>query len=130
MSLLFGGTELIQFLAALAILHQDDLNKGMNMNLSHSSYRPGAIHYSFQIVLMQFILVFISSWCKIASAAGNGINSVPQTAATTFAFSSVFILLQCSYPTLIQLAAIKRNVNLQRSRIFVFLSCENVSKLQ
>ena len=31
--------------------------------------------------------------CKIASVARNGINSVPQTPATTFAFSSVFILL-------------------------------------
>ena len=30
MSLLFGGTEWIQFLAALAIFHQDDLKKRMN----------------------------------------------------------------------------------------------------
>ena len=36
------GTELIQFLAALAIFHLDDLKKGMNS--SYSSYRPDAIH--------------------------------------------------------------------------------------
>ena len=42
-----------------------------------------------------FILFFKPSRCKIASAARNWINSVLQTAATTFAFSSVFILLQC-----------------------------------
>ena len=41
----------------------------------------------------EFILFFKSFWCKIASAARNWINSVTQTAATTFAFSSVFILL-------------------------------------
>ena len=46
------------------------------------------------IVLVQFILFFISSWCKIAIAR-QGIDTIllPQTAATTFAFSSVFILL-------------------------------------
>ena len=32
---------------------------------------------------------------KIASAERNLINSAPKTAATTFAFSSVFILLLC-----------------------------------
>ena len=36
---------------------------------------------------------FKSSWWKTASAAMNWINSIPQAAATTFAFSSVFILL-------------------------------------
>ena len=40
------GTELIQFIAALAFLHQDDLKKGV-----------------------EFILFFKSSWCKIASGA-------------------------------------------------------------
>ena len=44
---------------------------------------------------VQLILLFKSSWCTIASAARNWINSVPQTAATTFAFSSRFILLLC-----------------------------------
>ena len=41
----------------------------------------------FHIILVQFILIFISSWSKTARAARNRINSVPQTAGTTFAFS-------------------------------------------
>ena len=45
------GTELIQFIAALAMLHQDDLKKGMSS--SYSSYRPGAIHPIVQFVLVQ-----------------------------------------------------------------------------
>ena len=45
------------------------------------------------MILVQFILFFKLSKCKIASVARNGIISFPQTAATTFAFSSVFILL-------------------------------------
>ena len=36
-----------------------------------------------------------SCWWKISSAARNWINPVPYTAATTFAFTSVFILLLC-----------------------------------
>ena len=44
-------TELIQFIAALAILHQDDLKKGINS--SFSSYRPGAIYAILHIVLLQ-----------------------------------------------------------------------------
>ena len=39
------GTALIQFLAALDILHQCDLKKWMNS--SFSSYSPGAIHPTF-----------------------------------------------------------------------------------
>ena len=42
---------------------------------------------------VQFILFFKLSNCKIASMAKNWINSVPQTATTTFAFSSIFIVL-------------------------------------
>ena len=34
----------------------------------------------------EFNLFFNSSWCKITSAARHWINSVPQTAATSFAF--------------------------------------------
>ena len=56
-------------------------------------WRKGLIHPFLHIVLVQFILFFISSCCKIASAAINWINSAPQAVATTFAFSSVFILL-------------------------------------
>ena len=65
------------------------------MHLSYSSYRLSAIHPIRHIVLVQFILFFKSSWCKIASLARNLINSAPspQAAARTFAFSSVFILL-------------------------------------
>ena len=43
--------ELIQLLAAQAILYQDDLKTGINS--SYSSYRPGAIHPILQIVLVQ-----------------------------------------------------------------------------
>ena len=53
----------------------------------------GAINPTLHIVLVQFILFFKSSCCKIASVARNLINSVPQAVATTFAFSSVSILL-------------------------------------
>ena len=87
---------MIKFLAALAILHQADLKKGMNS--SNSSNHPGAIHPILYIILMQFILFFKWSWCKIASAAYKLIDSAPQTAAMTFAFSSLlffFILLLC-----------------------------------
>ena len=46
----------------------------------------------------QSILTPKSSWWKIFSAARNWINSVPQTAATTFAFSSIhgFTQRECS----------------------------------
>ena len=44
------GTALIQFLAGLATVAQDDLKK--EMNSSYSSYRPGAIYPILQIVLM------------------------------------------------------------------------------
>ena len=65
------GTELIQFLALLAILHQDDLKNKMNASFLH-------------IIRVQFILFFISSWLKTASAAKNLIKSVPpKTAAST-----------------------------------------------
>ena len=57
------------------------------------------IHPFLQIILTMFILFFESSKCKSASMARNWINSVPQTAATTFAFSFVFILLlRCVHP--------------------------------
>ena len=55
--------------------------------------RTGWIHSFLDIMLVQFILFFKSSWCIIASMERNWINSVPQTAMTTFLFSSVFIIL-------------------------------------
>ena len=48
-SLLFGGQKFIQFLAALTILHPDDLKKRMNSFVS--SYHPGLIN-SFFIILV------------------------------------------------------------------------------
>ena len=60
-------------------------------------WRKGWIHPILHIVLVQFILYFKSSLCKIARAARNWINYVPQAAVTTFAFSSVFILLLCAH---------------------------------
>ena len=45
------GTQLIQFLVALAILHKDDLKKGMNS--AYFSYCPGSIHPILHIVLVQ-----------------------------------------------------------------------------
>ena len=63
------GTEFIKFLAALAILHQEELKK--EMNSSYSSNRLDSIHPILLIVLVQFILFFKLSWCKIASAARN-----------------------------------------------------------
>ena len=62
------GAELLKFLAALAMLHQDDWMNRMKCTI---------------------ILLFQSSWSKIAIRGKELINSVPQAAATTFAFSSV-----------------------------------------
>ena len=45
------GTEWIKFLAALDILHPDDLKK--RMNSSYSSYHPGATHPILHIVQVQ-----------------------------------------------------------------------------
>ena len=61
-TLLFWETEFIQFLAALSILHQDDLKN--RMNSSYSSYLPGEILPFLHITLVKFILFFISSWCN------------------------------------------------------------------
>ena len=44
------GTECIQILVALAILHQDDLKN--RMNSSFSLYHPGAIHSFVHIILV------------------------------------------------------------------------------
>ena len=54
--------------------------------------KDGWIHPFLLIILVQFIIFFKSSYCKIAGATR---NSVPNTAVTTFAYSSVFILLLC-----------------------------------
>ena len=54
-----GGAEWINFFAALAILHLNDLKKGMKS--SYYSDRSGAIHSILHIVLVQFILFLKSS---------------------------------------------------------------------
>ena len=77
------GAEFIEFFAALAILHLGNFTK------------KKIIEYFLYIILVQFILFFKLFFCKIASPARNWINSVPQTAATTFALSFFFILLLC-----------------------------------
>ena len=77
-SLLFGGRIYIPFLSTLAVLHKTILHN--RVNCTRMIERKGWIH-SFLVL------------SKSASAARNWINSSPKTEATTFAFSSVFILL-------------------------------------
>ena len=69
-------TEFTKILAVLTILHRDDLKN--RINSSFSSYHPSAIYPFPNIILVQ----------NSYSGARNLINYVPQTAATTFAFSS------------------------------------------
>ena len=57
------GAELVQFLAALAICTRMIWRKGL---INPYSDCPGALHPILHIVLVQFILFFKSSWCKIA----------------------------------------------------------------
>ena len=64
---------------------------GVNQMIIHFSKHPFC-----QVGVILLILFLKSSWCKIESAARNLINSLPQAlqaAATTFAFSSVYILI-------------------------------------
>ena len=80
------GTEFysIPCSASFCILHQDNLKNRMNKSLS--LIIPDAIHPILQIVLHNIL----------CSQRGKELNKFcPQTAATTFAFSSVFILLLC-----------------------------------
>ena len=50
------GTAFIEFIAALAILHQGKLKN--RMTLSFSSYHPDAIHPFLHFILVRFILFF------------------------------------------------------------------------
>ena len=59
------------------------------MNCTRMIWRKGWIVPGWYEEKDEFIPFFKSSWCKIASAARNLVNSVPQTAATTFTFSSM-----------------------------------------
>ena len=69
------GTEFIQFLAAQAILHQDDMKT--RMNCTRMVWRKRLIAPGWYEEKDEFILFFKSSWCKRASAARNLINSLP-----------------------------------------------------
>ena len=77
------GLILSAGLTAMARYHRKMINqKGIQrcvMWISH--FFKASISLSSRIL---FILLFKSSWCKIASTARNWINSVPQAAATTF----------------------------------------------
>ena len=84
------GTELIQLLAAQAILHQYDLKNRMNSYFS--SFHPDAIYPFLYIIRVQLILFFISSWCKIASAERNN-QFCPSNS------SEELCLLFCLYPS-------------------------------
>ena len=70
------GTEVLQFLPAKAIFHQDDLKN--RMKTFNFSNRPG-----------ETILFYKSFWCEIASTARNLSSFVPQASATTLVFSYV-----------------------------------------
>ena len=76
------GEEFIKFLAALAVLHW-------------TIWLQDYLHQDDLKEKDKFILFFKIILGKIASAARNLIHSSPLTEATTFAFSSVFILLLC-----------------------------------
>ena len=75
-SLFFGGPHLFNSLPR-------------KLFSTRTIWRIGRINPFLHIILGQIILFFISSWCKIASAVRNWINSVPQITVTTFAFCSV-----------------------------------------
>ena len=81
-----GGQNLFNYLPRQQFCTRKNLKN--RTTSSFSSYHPGAIHPFLHIIPVQFIL-FISSGFKIASTARNSSISVPQEAATTFAFSSV-----------------------------------------
>ena len=74
------GAELIQFLVALVIFHQDDL-KTM-MNCTRTIWRIGLIHPFLQIILVQNCLHVkeLNLFC-------------PPNSSDNLSFSSVFILL-------------------------------------
>ena len=94
---------------------KDDSRK--RMNSFYYSNRPGASHPILQIFLVQFFLFFNSTLCKIASTARNWINSVPQAEATTFAFSSVLILLLWSVPLWLTRIKARRSTQLNLTGI-------------
>ena len=89
------GTELLRFSAALAILQ---------MKSSNSSNLPGANNPVPHHILQM-------TWCKF--------SPTPQTAATTFAFFSVFFLLWVSRNIITEQ---QRGVWKRRHLVFFFFS--------
>ena len=82
------------------------------MNSSYSSYGPGAFNPILHIILVQFILFFKSSWCKMASAERNWIKSASQAAATAIAFSSVlyrYLFYGSRHPSIFSFFLVKQN---------------------
>ena len=57
----FLGEHIDSFSCHASVFKQNDLKKGTN--LSYSSYRPGEIKPILHIIIVQFIVIFISSWC-------------------------------------------------------------------
>ena len=100
------GTELIQFLAALAIFHQDVLKERMNRIKAtwrnrcfkkvddHPVHTIPNHHPTKMDVLPQTLVQIILSAKLLVLHS----STSPQPAATTFAFSSVFVLLLCLAP--------------------------------
>ena len=86
------GTELIQFLAALAIFHQDDLKKRMNRIIA--TCRNGFFRKWMIIMFTQYQTTTLPKWMfshKLLFKSSLLLNSqcVPQKTAATFAFSSI-----------------------------------------
>ena len=82
------GREFIKFLAALAILHKDNLKN--RMNSSFSSYHPGLIHSFLRIILVQNF-----------SAARDCIHFVPQTAKVVAAVWGTVYFIFLRYITIV-----------------------------
>ena len=102
MSLLLGGPELIKFLAALAIFHQDDLMKKMNKitftgrngcfyKMDDQPVHTTPNHHAPKVVVLSKL--FFKSSLRLKWLVRHSSNSLKPPAAMTFAFSSVFILL-------------------------------------
>ena len=95
------GTELIPFLAALAIMQKYDLKKGLNS--SYSSYRPGAIHPFDLFLILSRCSSFYSLNCPGAKQlALQGIESIlsPKPQRRPCPFFYVFLLFLRVLPSI------------------------------
>ena len=88
-SLLFRGMELIQFLAALAIFHQDDLKKRMSNGVTATWWNECFGHpvHTIPNIHPTKIDVLPKTLVQIILAASAIFKYVPQPTATNFAFS-------------------------------------------